>query len=261
MLTNHYAVITGAASGLGLEMAKLLAGKGYHLYLADINALGLDSASQEIKSTHRVDVLCAHMDLSLPDAAEKLYDDVRQRSLEVEVLISNAGFFFFGEITSADPERAANMIGLHVHTTSMLAIYFGREMKAKGRGYIMMTSSISAYQDFPGIGFYGASKSYIKSFGLSLRHELRYYGVNVSVLCPGATLTNLYDPKVIDVEKGKRWGIMMDADKVAKAGVEGMFKGKSVIMPGLLTKIMTYTSALLPGWLIFWVRVKWRRLL
>jgi uncharacterized protein len=242
-------------------MAKLLAQKGYHLYLADIDAAGLDQVAEELRQSFKVNVVSAQCDLSLPGAAEALYQDVQMKDLQVEVLCSNAGFFFFGQIANADPERAMKMIGLHVLTTSLLAVYFGKEMRSKGRGYIMMTSSISAYQDFPGIGFYGASKSYIKSFGLSLRHELRYYGVNVTVLCPGATATNLYDPKVIDVEKGKRWGIMMDASKVAKAGIEGMFKGKAIIMPGLMTKVMTYTSALLPGWLIFWVRVKWRKLL
>jgi short-subunit dehydrogenase len=121
-----------------------------------------------------------------------------------------------------------------------------------------MTSSVSAYKDFPGIGFYAASKTYIKSFSQSLRHEMRYYGVNVTTLCPGATATNLYDPNVINVEKGKRWGIMMDARKVAAAGLNGMFHNRSVVIPGFMTKVLTAISVLLPAIVIYWARVRWR---
>ena len=257
----RYALITGAASGIGLEMSRILAARGYDLYLVDIQADGLARVREEIMARHDVQVVTLCLDLSRLEAAEIVFEDVSRRGVDVDVLVSNAGFFFFSEIAESDRDLAAKMIGLHVHTPSMLAIRFAKAMKQKGRGHILITSSISAYQSFPGIGFYGAGKSYIRSFGLSLRHELRYYGVKVSVLCPGATATNLYDPNVIDVERGKRWGIMMDAATVAAAGIEGMFRNKAVIMPGLLTRVMTYTSAWLPGWVIYRARVRWRRLL
>jgi hypothetical protein len=258
---HEYALITGAASGIGLEMARILAGRGYSLYLVDIQADGLERVQKEIMANQGVQVVALCLDLSLPDAADTVFEDVTRRGLDVDVFISNAGFFFFSEIAESDRDLAAKMVALHVHTPSMLAIRFAKAMKEKRRGHILITSSISAYQSFPGIGFYGAGKSYIRSFGLSLRHELRYYGVKVSVLCPGATATNLYDPNVIDVEQGKRWGIMMDAETVARAGIEGMFKGKAVIMPGWLTRVMTYTSAWLPGWVIYRARVRWRHVL
>lgn len=122
-----------------------------------------------------------------------------------------------------------------------------------------MTSSISVYKEFPGIGFYAASKSYIKYFCRALRHEMRYYGVHVTTLCPGATATNLYDPNIIDVEKGKRWGIMMEAKKVANIGIKGMFNNKAIVIPGFVTKAMTLFSILTPNWIIYWARVRWRR--
>jgi short-subunit dehydrogenase len=259
--THRYALITGAASGIGLEMARILAGRRYPLYLVDIDGEGLSTVRDELTRAHGIDVITVCMDLSLPSAADAMIGDVTARGLDVDVFISNAGFFFFGQIAHADPGAAARMIGLHVHTPSMLAIHFAREMKLKRRGHILITSSISAYKDFPGIGFYGASKSYLKSFGMSLRHELRYYGANVSVLCPGATATNLYDRNTIQVERARRAGMMMDAADVARAGIEGMFRGQAVIMPGILTRIMTYSSAVLPGGVIYWARVRWRRLL
>ena len=254
------ALITGSASGIGLEMARILAEKGYNLYLADIYEEGLRITSRGLAKAYPVDIITHCIDLSMEDAADRIYEDCLLKNLDIEVLVSNAGFFFFSEIAESDPEKAARMIRLHIHTPSMLAIHFAKAMKQKGRGYILMTSSVSAYKDFPGIGFYAASKSYIKSFCLSLRHEMRYYGVHVTALCPGATATNLYDPNVIDVEKGKRWGIMMEARKVATAGIRGLFKNKAVVIPGLMTKLMTLVAILLPGAVIYWARVRWRRL-
>ena len=254
------ALITGSASGIGYEMARILAGQGYDLYLVDIQEEALLQASKELSHLFKISVTVCAIDLSLPDAAEKIYKDCCDRKLDVDVLISNAGFFFFSEVAQSDPEIAARMIRLHVHTPSILAIYFAREMKQKQRGYILMTSSVSAYKTFPGIGFYAASKAYLKSFCESMRHELRYHGVYVTTLCPGATATNLYDLGIINVKTAKRWGIMMDPHKVAAAGIKGMFNHKAMVMPGLMTKVLTILSVLTPGAVIYWARVRWKRL-
>ena len=260
MHPERTAVVTGSASGIGYEMAKILAQQGYNLYLVDIQEKALDRISQELSEQFSVSVIVCGIDLSLPDAAETVYRDCSNRMLDVDVLISNAGFFFFSEVAQSDPEIAARMIRLHVQTPSMLAIYFARDMKQRRRGCIMMTSSVSAYKTFPGIGFYAASKSYLKSFCESMRHELRYHGVHVTALCPGATATNLYDPAIVNVKTAKRWGIMMDPQQVAAAGIKGMFNRKAIVMPGLMTKVLTILSVLTPGVVIYWARVRWRRL-
>jgi short-subunit dehydrogenase len=259
MPTAKTAIITGSASGIGLEMARLLAQKGYNLYLADVQQQGLEQVKKELEQQFGIQIITHCIDLSLPQAAEEIWLVCEEKKLDVDVLINNAGFFFFSEVAQANIGKASAMIGLHVHTPAMLAIYFARQMKEKKRGHILMVSSISAYKDFPGIGFYAASKSYIKSFCRSMRYEMRYYGVKVTTLCPGATATNLYDPNIINVEKGKRWGIMMDAKKVAEAGINGMFKNKAVVIPGLVTKLMTWFSIITPNWIIYWARVKWKR--
>lgn len=253
------AIVTGSASGIGLEIAKILAAKGYDLYLVDINEEGLQQLKSDIESKHEVNVIIRPMNLALPEAADLIHKDCIEKSLDIEILINNAGFFFFSEVAEANPDKSSMMIHVHMHTPSLLAIHFAKQMKEKRKGYIMMTSSISAYKDFPGIGFYAASKSYIKSFCKSMRHEMKYYGVHVTALCPGATATNLYDPNVINVELGKKWGIMMSAEKVAKAGVKGMFKNKAVVIPGFVTKLMTFFSILTPSWVIYWARVRWKK--
>lgn len=259
MQSKPTAIVTGSASGIGLEIAKILAAKGYDLYLADINEKGLLNLKTDIESNHQVHVIVKNIDLSLPDAADIIHKDCIERNLDIEILINNAGFFFFSEVAEANPDKSSMMIHVHMHTPSLLAIHFAKQMKEKKKGFIMMTSSISAYKDFPGIGFYAASKSYIKSFCKSMRHEMKYYGVHVTALCPGATATNLYDPNVINVELGKKWGIMLSAEKVAKAGVKGMFRNKAVVIPGFTTKVMTFFSILTPSWVIYWARVRWKK--
>lgn len=253
------ALITGSASGIGLEMAKLLAEKGYNLFLADIQLEALEKLRNEIIQHYPVAIHLYVSDLSELDAPQKIFNECMKKNIDIEILINNAGFFFFSEVAQADINKASKMILLHIHTSSLLAILFSQKMKEKKKGYILMTSSISVYKAFPGISFYAASKSFIKYFCRSLRYEMKYYGVHVTTLCPGATATNLYDPNVIDVEKGKRYGIMMEANQVAKAGITGLFKNKSVVIPGFITKIMTMLSIITPKWVIYWARVKWKK--
>lgn len=254
-----YAIVTGCASGIGLEISRLLAAKGYDLYMVDINLPGLEKLKTDFEAAYSINVIIQCIDLSLSEAAETIFHDCLDRQLDVEVLVNNAGFFFFSEVPKADPVKAGKMIQVHIHTASMLSIYFSKQMKEKGKGYILMTSSISAYKDFPGIGFYAASKSYIKSFCRSMHYEMKLYGVHVTALCPGATATNLYDPNVINMELGKKLGIMLSAEKVAKSGIKGLFKNKAIVVPGFVTKVMLILTLLTPAWVIYWARKKYRK--
>ncbi len=173
---------------------------------------------------------------------------------DIGVFVSNAGMFFFGEVADTEPERARQLLDLHVTTPSLLCVELAKRMRSKRQGHILLVSSISAWRDFPGIAFYGASKRYLRSLGRSLRSELSVWGVNVTVLAPGATATNLYDATVIDVQKARRWGVMMSPEAVARAGVRAMFARKAVCMPGLVTRLMTFGAVLLPQVVIDFVR-------
>jgi hypothetical protein len=123
-------------------------------------------------------------------------------------------------------------------------------MRERRRGHILIVSSISAWRDFPGISYYGASKKYLRGFARSLRSELSVYGVNVTCLAPGATATNLYDRKTVPVERARRLGVMMEADAVAAAGLRAMFAGKAECVPGLQTRAMALGASLTPQWTI-----------
>ncbi len=253
-MPETFALITGGSSGIGLEIAKLLAARGYSLLLVSNQEEQLNQLKEELSSQHKVRVETVCINLARSEAASEVFNFCQQKNLEVEVLVNNAGFFFFGQITDADTLKAQAKIHLHILTSSLLCTLFGNEMRKRRKGFILNNSSISAYKEFPGIGYYGATKSYIKSFTRSLRTELKFYGVHVTCLCPGATATNLYDPNVIDVELGKKLGIMMSAEKVAKLGVQGLFNDKAVVIPGFMTKLMLFLALLTPQWVIYEIR-------
>ncbi len=253
-MIETFALITGGSSGIGLEMAKCLAARGYSLVLVSNQEEQLNQLKAALEAQHKVRVETLCINLARNEAAGEVFDFCQQHNFEVEVLVNNAGFFFFGQITDADVGKAQAKILLHVMTTSLLCTLFGNEMRKRKKGFILNNSSISAYKGFPGIGYYGATKSYIKSFTRSLRTELKLYGVHVTCLCPGATATNLYDPNVINVELGKKFGIMMSAEKVARLGLQGLFNNKAVVIPGFMTKLMLFLALLTPHWVIYEIR-------
>jgi short-subunit dehydrogenase len=244
------ALVTGACSGIGRAMADRLGSFGYQLIVVSQRRVELERTAEEIHAQHGVAVHSFVLDLSRPDAAEELYRSVRAQGHDVDILVNNAGFFFFGEAVDASPERARAMLQLHVVTPSLLCTLLGRDMRARGRGHILIVSSISAWRDFPGISYYGSSKKYLRGFACALRSELGPHGVNVTCLAPGATATALYDPNVVPVARAQRLGIMMDATTVAEEGLAALFAGKAEHIPGLITRALTVGAVLTPQWVV-----------
>jgi hypothetical protein len=240
------ALVTGACSGIGLAIARRLAARGHDLVLVSNRAAEITRAAAEIHAAHGVAAHAVAMDLARREAAAELYAEVHARGVEIDILVNNAGLFFFGQVADASPEKAAAMLELHVVTPSLLCTLFTKEMRARRRGHVLIVSSISAWRDFPGIGYYGSSKKYLLGFSRALRSELAPFGVNVTCLAPGATATGLYDPSVVPVDLAKRLGVMMDPDDVAEAGLAAMFRGDALCVPGALTRAMAACAAVMP---------------
>lgn len=252
--TNETVLLTGACSGIGLEMARILAARGYQLIVVSHRKEPLHNAAHDLQSRFGVGVFPIVMDLAGSNAAEQLFERVESLQLTVDILINNAGMFFFGEVADTNPQLANQMLALHVTTPSLLATLFSKQMRSRKRGHILFVSSISAWRDFPGIAYYGSTKKYLRGFAKALRSELAPYGVNVTCLAPGATATGLYDPNVVPVDLAKKLGVMMPAESVAQAGLEALFQNEGECMPGVLTRAMTAAAVAMPQPVIDWIR-------
>jgi uncharacterized protein len=249
-----WALVTGACSGIGLAIALELAARGYSLFVLSNRCEEIEAVAARIRTEYGTRAESMHLDLSRPGAAKQLYDAAVARGLEIEVLVSNAGIFFFGEIADTDPARAEAMLYLHVITPSLLAHHFGKDMRARGRGHIMFLSSASTWKDFPGMALYGSSKRYIRSFSTSLRDELRPWGVDVTCLAPGAVDTGLYDRTAGAAKVAAKLGLLKDPERVARIAVRSMLRGRGLVLPGPGAKVMAFGMALIPRPLIGLVR-------
>ena len=251
------ALITGGSSGMGLEYARQLAGKGYDLLLVSNREEELASAVAALSEAFPVKVSGHFQDLAVPTAADALFAWCQERSLLPDVLINNAGMFFFKELSSADLGRVEAILNLHVGTVTRLSILFGEAMKQRGSGYILIVSSMAARIPAPGITIYSATKAYLRSFGRSLSYELRPYGVGVTTVCPAAIATPLYRLKPSLMELGVRTRVIHTPAWLVRRALRAMFRRRRVVSPSAMNLWLPPLIALLPGPLEQWL---WKRL-
>ena len=243
MFSGKTALITGASSGIGAEMARQLAAAGCNLILVARRTERLNALAEEL-STVSVQVIT--LDLSDPLAPQMLFDEVARRGLLVDILINNAGFGFQKPLLAMSLEEQLGMVDVNDRALLALTRLFAASMAERGRGWILNVSSVSAWFPIPGMATYAASKAAVLHLSRALHEELKPFGVVVTALCPGGTRTEFsslarekMDP---DLEK-----VMMPADRVAAAGLQGLMAGKAVVVPGALYKLMVAVTRFLPG--------------
>ncbi|UCA54957.1 MULTISPECIES: SDR family NAD(P)-dependent oxidoreductase [Aequorivita] len=235
------ALVTGAASGLGFELAMLLAQDGYDLFLVDVDIQGLEKAKKEIETQFSSEVKLIAKDLSTCNVAPEIFEAIED--VPIDVLINNAGFGIFGSFQDTDWKREAEMLNLHVVTTTHLTKLVLKGMVARGKGKILNMSSLAAFQPGPLMSLYYASKAYILSFSEAIANELKDSGVTVTVLCPGQTKTCFQDVVSNGIGKSSsenKISFNIACPKaVAKYGYEAMQKGKIVAIPGNINKLLS----------------------
>ena len=250
------ALITGGSSGMGLEFARQLAGRGYDLVLVSNQEQALAEATQALSATVAVRTRC--QDLAQERSADELFDWCREEGIQPDVLVNDAGMFFFKELQVEDLGRVQAMINLHITTVTRLCLLFGQEMKVRGSGYILNISSMAARLPVPGITIYSATKAYLRSFGRSFSFEMKPYGVGVTTVCPAAIATPLYRLSDKWMRFGVRIGLIRTPKWLVRRSLRAMFRGRRVISPSFMNVWLPALIAALPGPLIakLWAKFK-----
>lgn len=225
------ALITGASSGIGKELAKIHASKGGDLILVARNEESLNDLKKELESTYNVKVINIIKDLSVLGATKEIYEQIKALEIEVEYLFNNAGFGLLGKFHELSWERQQQMINLNMTAVTELTYLFLPDMIKRNKGKILNTSSSASLVPGPLQAVYYASKAYVTFLGNALAEELRGTNITVTNLLPGATETKFGSTSGMDKTKG--FAKTVNPTTVAKDGYEAMLRGDLDILSGL----------------------------
>ncbi|HWQ59683.1 MAG TPA: SDR family oxidoreductase [Candidatus Fimivivens sp.] len=233
------ALVTGASSGIGRSIVNELAKRGCDtIILVARNRSALEKIATQLKGGYGVDAVVIVQDLSESDAAEKVYETIVSLGQTVDILVNNAGFAIGGPIVDNDLGDMTRMLNVHVACLTRLTRLFAADMVRRGYGMILNVSSVAGFTPVPLTGLYAATKSFINSFTTALHEELVGTGVSCTVLCPGGTESEMMKrAKLNDTLLFNRLSfLVMSSEEVAAAGVDAMFRRKSIVIPGIQNK-------------------------
>ena len=228
---SRTALITGASSGIGYELALLFAADGFDCILVARSHGKLQELAARLEGEHRVKTLVLAKDLSKPSAVDEIYEEVSAASMEVDVLVNNAGFPVYGLFVETDLAAELEMLQVNVVALTALTKLFVKGMVERRAGRILNLGSTAAFLPGPLMAAYYASKAYVLSFSEALAGELQGTGVTVTCLCPGPTRTGFQKRGALEDSRLVQ-GQIADARSVALAGYRGMMAGKTVMIPG-----------------------------
>ncbi len=250
------ALLTGASSGIGHSMAKILAKQGWDLVIVGRSTDILEKMRDELSSENGVKVTVVEADLSLDGASQKVYDAVKEAGIEIEYLINCAGIGDFGLFLDSDLKRHENTI--HVNDLALVDMtgLFVPDMVARGHGRVLNVSSVAAFQPGPLMSIYYASKAFVQSFSEAMAVELKGTGVKVSVLCPGPTDTPFLTKAGQTEQNMYKKSACVSADRVAEYGLRKAEKGKVVIICGLTFKLLIFAERFVPRSIVRWALFK-----
>ena len=245
----NYALITGASSGIGLEYAHQLAARGYPILVVSNQREANEQVAALLTETYRVDAIALYADLSLNEAPRQVYEFCKERKLQVDVLISNAGILHFGKLIHTPEENIQRILQIHCTAPIQLCRLFGAEMCERRQGYILLMASMAAWTPYPTMSLYGSTKTLLKNFGQSLWYELAPEGVHVTTVFPSAVDTSFYN---IDSQarKGlKTLGLIISPQKLVRGALRALFKGKRRHFPDVWTRLEITLCQITPPWI------------
>ncbi|SHN20042.1 hypothetical protein SAMN04488057_11062 [Cyclobacterium lianum] len=230
---SNTALITGASDGIGLELAKIHASKGDDLVLAARTISKLNELKSELERGFGIKVYTIQKDLSVPNAAREVYDEVAKQKITIQYLINNAGFGDFGSFHESDWDKQAQMINLNILSLTHLTKLYLEDMIRQGAGKIMNVASTAAFQPGPLMAVYFATKAYVLHFSEAINNEVKEKGITVTALCPGPTESGFKAGAQMEesnLMKGKK---LPSSKEVAEFGYLKMMQGKAVAIHGI----------------------------
>lgn len=241
-------LLTGASSGIGFEMAKILAQKNYNLILSSRKENALNTLKNEILSNinNKISVIVIPIDLSKQDSAFKLFEECEKANLKVDILINNAGFAVFTDDEFKKPQDIVDMLNVNIISLTSLCNLFGKKMKERRSGSIMNIASAGAYMPLPMTMCYGASKNYVLEYSKGLSYELKKYNVSVTCVSPGMTNTNFFKTSNMKISKSYNF-LLMTPKQVAGICVSALLKKKRTVITGIKNKLTVLFTKLVPN--------------
>jgi len=233
---NRVTLITGAAAGIGAELARVFASKRHRLALVDRRVDRLKALASEIVAAGGTAPILIPCDLQHPDACDQIAATLTMEVVEVEFVVNNAGFGLFGNAIELDRAEQLGIIAVNIRALTDLSLRFSDSL-IRHRGGILNVGSLAGFLPGPGMAVYYASKAYVLSFSQALRQELAPCGVRVTTLCPGSVSTDFQARA--GIKPGFAHEILnLSASDVAQAGYRGLMANKRAVLPSLSTKII-----------------------
>ncbi len=245
---NKTALITGASSGIGYELAKRFARDGMNLVLVARDEARLGEIAGELQTAGGISVKIIRADLSLAAAPAEIHRETQSASLAIDYLVNNAGFGMGGAFLETDLQTELDMMQVNMVSLVHLTKLYLQDMRSRGSGGILNVASTAAFLPGPLMSIYYASKAFVLSFTEALADELRGAGITATALCPGPTATDFQRRANIEhirLMKSKPMG-MMTASEVAEIGYRGFREGKVIVIPGLMNKMVVQSLRISP---------------
>lgn len=243
---SKYALVTGGTSGIGYELAKLLAKDGYNIILVARGEEGLENAKKELESTYNIEALTISKDLFYAGNAFELVDEVREKGIRVDILVNDAGQGLYGEFKDTDIQRELEIVQLNISSLLVLTKSFLQDMVARGQGKILNLASIAGKLPGPRQAVYHGTKAFVHSFTEAIRSELKDSGVTITSLLPGATDTDFFNKAGMQESKIVQEGELADPAKVARDGYDALMSGDDMVISGFKNKMQVGMSNVMP---------------